>query len=123
MMKYFFNFFGLAVCTGLVFIACNESPGHGGEASLKNKRSDDVADKMLGIWASVGDENASFAIDKDSIFYPDHNGKYKYIFRNDSLHIKFDDYDGHYLVRMRGADTLVLVADEQNVFYRFDKGR
>lgn len=80
-----------------------------------------IRDKILGIWAFVGDENATFVIDKDKITYPDQNASYKYFLTNDSLHIKFDGYDGNYLVKARGADTLVLVGDEQQVYYRFKK--
>ncbi|MBS1664785.1 MAG: hypothetical protein JST68_27310 [Bacteroidetes bacterium] len=75
--------------------------------------------RMLGTWAAIGEPNATFVITKDSIFYPDHNKTYKYVLSHDSMHIQFDDYDGDYLVKMRGKDTLVLMEGEPNVYYRF----
>jgi len=78
-------------------------------------------DKILGAWAAVGDENATFVIGKGKITYPDHNASYQYVLTNDSLHIKFEGYDGNYLVKMRGSDSLVLIGDERQVFYRFKK--
>jgi hypothetical protein len=88
-------------------------------ADYKNSLSDNV--RILGIWAFVGDENASFVIEKDKITYPDHNASYKYVIANDSIHIKFDGFDGNYLVRTKGMDPLVLTGDEQQVYYRFKK--
>lgn len=78
-----------------------------------------LKDKMIGIWAFVGDENPSFVIDQKKITYPDQDKKYSYVLQGDSIHIKFDGYDGNYLVKTRGADTLVLKGDEEQVYYRF----
>ena len=87
----------------------------------KENAINNVRDRIIGIWAAVGEENATFVIAKDKITYPDQNASYKYALVSDSIHIKFDGYDGNYLVKTRGADTLVLVGDEQQVYYRFKK--
>jgi hypothetical protein len=91
-----------------------------GKESISSN-SNELRPKILGIWAFVGDENATFVIENDKITYPDHNASYKYVIANDSIHIKFDGYYGNYLVTTRGVDTLVLVGDEQQVYYRFKK--
>ena len=77
--------------------------------------------KIEGIWAYIGEENATFVIEDSTIFYPDHGATYKYFLAGDSLKIKFDDYDGNYLVKMRGPDTLVTTGDEEHVYFRFKK--
>jgi hypothetical protein len=84
-----------------------EAPGHG------------LKDKLIGIWAFTGDENPSFVIDQKKITYPDQDKKYSYVLQGDSIHIKYDGYYGNYLVKTRGADTLVLKGDEEQVYYRF----
>lgn len=91
------------------------------DSSQKETVGNGIRDKILGIWAAVGDENATFVIDKDKITYPDQNASYKYTLVNDSMHIKFNGYDGHYLIKTRGSDSLILVGYEQQVYYRFKK--
>jgi hypothetical protein len=71
--------------------------------------------------AAIGEENATFVIAKDKITYPDQNATYKHALVNDSMHIKFDGYEGNYLVKTKGSDTLVLMGDEQQIYYRFKK--
>ena len=128
----------------IIFLACNNERNQGkdrlvdttGSAIKKDRSSraviaesgaqktetdNDMRDKILGIWSFVGDENATFVIAKDKITYPDKNASYKYILRNDSILIKFDGFDGNYLVKTRGADTLILKGDEEQVYYRFKK--
>lgn len=91
------------------------------DSSLKGAVNKGIRSGILGIWAAVGDENATFVIAQDKITYPDQSASYEYTLINDSIHIKFDGYDGNYLVRKVGSDTLVLVGDEQQVYYRFKK--
>lgn len=91
------------------------------DTSRKEAINHAVSDKIVGIWAFVGDENATFVIAKDKITYPDQNASYRYVLKNDSIHIKFDGYDGNYLVKTIGTDTLVLAGDDQQVYYRFKK--
>jgi hypothetical protein len=94
----------------------------------KTKKGNDIArsqasrtleEQILGIWAVVGDENATFVISKETITYPDQNQSYRYALTNDSLYVKFDRYDDQYLVTMKGPDTLILKGDEKQVYYRF----
>jgi hypothetical protein len=87
----------------------------------KSKDTQQIVSAIFGIWAITGDENATFVITKDKITYPDQNASYNYVFKNDSLHIKFDGYDGNYLLKSRGPDTIVLIGDEKQVYHRFKK--
>ena len=116
----------------IVFLACtggeNHEKGVSAGTSIMAVKSDTarkkvmdnrVGDKILGIWAYAGDENATFVIAKGKITYPDQNASYKYILTGDSLRIKFPGYEGNYLVKTRGADTLVLKGEDEQVYYRF----
>ncbi len=40
---------------------------------------------------------------------------------NDSLKIKYDDYEGSFLIKMKGKDTLILSGDEEQVYHRIKK--
>jgi hypothetical protein len=83
--------------------------------------SNGLRDEIMGTWAAAGEENATFVLEKNTIIYPDHNASYKYLLEKDSLKIKFDGYDGNYLIRKRGKDTLIMVGKEEQVFFRFRK--
>ena len=48
---------------------------------------------ILGIWTDGQTENATFEIDKDSIYYVDSFQKFKYQIFGDSILIKFDGFD------------------------------
>ena len=76
---------------------------------------------LLGIWAAVGDENASFVINGKKIYYPQSFKSYPYVLHKDTLTIQYGDYQVVSQVRFRSTDTLILEADEKQVFYRFKK--
>lgn len=85
----------------------------------KQEPGNELANKILGTWALIDMENTSFVIEKKKISYPETFTSYKYSLVGDSLKIKYDGYTGSYLVRMSGADTLILTGDEEQVYYRF----
>ena len=97
-----------------LFYNCNTNKG-------ENNPSTAIIEKILGIWGIVGDENASFDIQKNKFFYPESSKSYKYKIVNDSLKIKYDDYEGAFLIKMKGKDTLVLIGDEEQTYYRFKR--
>lgn len=76
---------------------------------------------LLGKWTAVGEENASFVIDGKKITYPQSFRSFPYVLSKDTLTIQYDDYQGIYLVRLHPPDTLLLISDEKEVFYRFKK--
>lgn len=80
-----------------------------------------INDKILGFWALVGDDNASFEIKKGKIFYPEFSRSYKYQIIGDSMKIKYDGYEDMFSFKMRRIDTLVLTGDDEQVYYRFKK--
>jgi hypothetical protein len=132
-MRYFLIIILCLVAgSGLLLAACKDGGGRDKDtakpvlAVADTTRNDaagkGVKDKILGLWAAVGDENATFEIGKDQITYPDENAAYKYVVSGDSIHIRFDGFSGDYKVRKRGADTLVFVGDEEQVYYRFSAG-
>jgi hypothetical protein len=130
----------VTVCIGIALTACNSKPKHKkddlGDTTKKELKTDtsvsvndtarkrtinDMGEKLPGIWAAVGDENATFVITKGKIAYPGKNKSFKYALKDDSLHIRYDGYDRNYLVTTRGSDTLILTGDEKQVYYRFKK--
>ena len=94
----------------------------GKKTSIQTREpSNDLATRILGTWALIGGENASFVIEKKAINYPETFTSYKYSLINDSIKIRYDDYIGSYLLRMKGPDTLILSGDEEQVYCRFKK--
>lgn len=49
-------------------------------------------DRLLGIWTDGSTENATFYIQRDSIFYVDQLTAYKYGLRGDSITINYPDW-------------------------------
>ena len=73
---------------------------------------------LQGLWRSIKDENATFDIQEDSIYYPDHFESYSYKIFKDSLCIY---YPGNaYLAKVTlDNDTLVLTdIDNRNLFIK-----
>ncbi|WEK35401.1 MAG: hypothetical protein P0Y53_23155 [Candidatus Pseudobacter hemicellulosilyticus] len=89
--------------------------------SLPDNKADNLNNKVLGTWALLGEENATFVIEKKKINYPETFTSYNYSISKDSIHIKYDDYTGSYLIKFKGADTMVLLGDEEQVYYRFSR--
>lgn len=81
--------------------------------------SSDIEKKILGVWARPGAENANFVIQKKKIFYPDHNKSYPYTIVNERIKIKYDDYTDSFLIKLQGADTLILAGETDHTYYRF----
>ena len=75
---------------------------------------------ITGIWTSGESENATFQIDKDSIFYVDALQSFKYLIVGDSLIIKFEDNDYKCKIAKATKDSLVWISNgRRNVFWRF----
>jgi hypothetical protein len=91
----------------------------GAVANVPSNIARPLKSRIKGIWAAVGEENATFVIKDSTIFYPDHNDTYKYSLKADSIFIRFDGFVGRYLIRMHGNDTLITRGDDKQVYYRF----
>jgi hypothetical protein len=76
-------------------------------------------EKIIGTWAFVGDENPSFIIGEKTITYPDLDKIYFYSLHVDIMYIQFDGFKRDYMVRMSSADTLMLLGDDEQIYYRF----
>jgi hypothetical protein len=76
---------------------------------------------LQGIWAAFGEDNATFIIKGKKITYPDSFKSYPFSLSKDTLIIQYDDFQGKYLARLHTKDTLILVGDEKQRFYRFKK--
>lgn len=62
---------------------------------------------ILGIWTDGSTENATFEINKKTIFYVDILKEYKYKLKKDSLFIFFDNYTSKGKLRV-SKDTLYI---------------
>jgi hypothetical protein len=67
----------------------------------------------------VGEENASFLIQKDRVIYPEDTKKYTYEIIKDSIRFNYGGYKVTCKEELHGKDTLVLKGPDTNVFYRF----
>jgi hypothetical protein len=75
---------------------------------------------ITGIWTSGETENATFQIDKDSIFYVDALKRFKYLIVGDSLIIRFENNDYNCKIAKATKDSLVWIKDgNKTVFWRF----
>ena len=78
-----------------------------------------VNSNLMGSWSLPGEKNASFQILEKTIYFLDQPKKYAYKIQNDSLKIKYDNYETAFLVSMKGSDTLIFEGDDRQVYYRF----
>jgi len=77
-----------------------------------------LSEKIPGTWTLVGEENATFQIEKNKIYYPETFTSYDYQITNDYIKVNYDGYVGAYQVEMKGEDTLVLKDEEEQTYLR-----
>src|SRR6516225_1362455 len=97
----------ISIFSIVVIFSCHGNGDQG--ASASDSSALQMQSKIMGTWASIGDQRATFVIDMSKIFYPDQNQSYSYRLFKDSIRIKYDDLEVNYLVRTKGSDTLILV--------------
>lgn len=74
------------------------------------------SDDLIGAWTDGGTENATFNIQKNSIFYVDQLTAYKYSLNGDSIKIFYPDWVFSGAVRLT-KDTLVIVSEDGTTKY------
>jgi len=75
---------------------------------------------ITGIWTSGESENATFQIDKDSIFYVDAMQRFKYLIVGNSLIIKFEGKDYKCKIEKATKDSLVWISNgNRTEFWKF----
>jgi len=114
-MKYVYSI--VAMLSLALIFSCHGSEDQG--TSSNDSSALQMQSKILGTWASIGDQRATFVIDKGKIFYPDQNQSYSYHLFKDSIRIRYKELQVNYLIRTKGPDTLILVGTDAEVFYRF----
>lgn len=85
----------------------------------------EIKENILGVWAVKEDINASFLIDENRVLYTEaeaSDASCFYIFINDHIKIKCNNWEDDYLVKMPNKDTLIFEDNEgtQSIFYRFN---
>lgn len=83
----------------------------------------DPKEKLIGVWGPSINENASFRVMSDSIYYPESFKSYKYSTNNDSIFIHYDSwiFKGTFCFR---NDSLILKAQgKENVFIRIQNNK
>ena len=83
-----------------------------------NVKPKDLSEKISGAWGLVGEENATFLIEKNKIYYPETVTSYDYQLTDDYIKVNYDGYVGTYLIEMKGEDTLVLKDEEEQTYFR-----
>ena len=88
---------------------------------LKEKSSDSLSAKILGVWTDGSTENATFDIGKDTIFYVDQLEGYKYFINKDSIRINYSDWTYTGKIRIE-QDTLILSSEDGiSKYWKFKK--
>ncbi len=64
-------------------------------------------------------ENATFEITRDSIYYVDHNATYKYDLIGDSIKIKFDDFISTGKVNFVGDTLIITYENGESKYWHF----
>jgi hypothetical protein len=78
----------------------------------------DEKDKLVGVWGPSINENASFRIQPDSIYYPEYFKSYKYTTRKDSIFIHFDGWIFKGIFCFRNDSLVLKTQDKENVYVR-----
>ena len=104
----------LLIATGLIFITIISF------SQIKPTQKSINKSLLIGIWTNGRTENATFEIDKDSIFYLESFQKYKYHVIGDSITIKFDGFDNTSRIEKVTKDSLILRQGiEKMTFWKF----
>jgi len=107
----------LFITTGLILTLVNCTSQNKEKQSAKVLINKSL---ILGIWTDGQTENATFEIDKDSIYYVDSFQKFKYQIFGDSILIKFDGFDNTSKIEKVTNDSLILrQGNERMIFWKF----
>ena len=88
--------------------------------ATKNSKQIDTS-LLYGVWSIVGETNATFVMDKSTIFYPDNSAKYNYVIAGDSVKIYYEAPE-KFCVKFSGKDTMTLTGEDGPAkYYRFKK--
>ena len=87
--------------------------------SNKAKVINDDKTKLPGVWGPSVNENASFWIKPDSIYYSEHFKNFKYTTRKDSIFILFDGWTYKGTFRFRNDSLILKDQKKEDVFVRF----
>ncbi|QNP54313.1 hypothetical protein [Hymenobacter qilianensis] len=78
-----------------------------------------LANPLLGMWVAQGEENVTFQINQDSVYYPDQFQSYAYTLQGDSIRIQYEeDYAGRFAFALKDKDVLILSGEEGAHLYR-----
>jgi hypothetical protein len=89
---------------------------HPTELPTLSKESTINKNSILGAWTDGSTENATFDIQRDSIFYVDQFTAYKYNLEGDSITINYPDWVFSGKVSFI-KDTLVITAEDETTKY------
>jgi len=82
---------------------------------------DNEKSKLSGVWGLSINENASFWIKGDSIYYPEHFKSFKYTTSKDSIYILFDGWTYKGTFRFRNDSLILKSQNKEDVFVRIRK--
>ena len=96
-MRKFNQFSFLIIVLSLAFISCvhdNKQVKMTTQLNLKKiiTSKKGTLNQIIGIWKVPGEDNSTFQIFKDSIYYTDEGSMFKYSTKDDSLFIYYDGW-------------------------------
>lgn len=82
-----------------------------------------IENKLIGIWGIIGEENSTFQISVDSIYYTDQDNDnvYKYIVKGDSLFIFYDGYTYKSIYNLFQDKLILTGSDGVDTFIKYTK--
>lgn len=81
-------------------------------------KKSNLASRLIGVWGPSIHENASFRIQSDSIYYPEHFKSFKYTTKNDSIFILFDGWIYKSRFYFRNDSLILKTQNKANRFVR-----
>jgi hypothetical protein len=98
------------LCTTLS-ISCSNVNSNSSEDSIKKDtiqktQANQINDLIIGVWGI--DEQPSFEIKNDSIFYIDSDKSYKYSISDSNITIFYEDFIYKGIINVRGDKTLII---------------
>lgn len=81
-----------------------------------------IKEKIEGVWALVGMENANFIITKNKITYPEIPSSFRYSIKSDSIFIDYESYRDGFSIEFKNTDTMILRNEnDEQIYYRFKR--
>jgi hypothetical protein len=86
----------------------------------KEEHVNEFKSKMLGVWKLEGDENPTFEIKKDSIYYIDQGEMYSYKTNKDSIVIFYKDFIYKGIYTMEKGKLILIEGTNKSIYFKWE---